>query len=147
MSTGARSSFNPERLGLGTAWSDPSSGVDRIPEGRAVHPGVVKACGSETGFKEINVLNSASETCSGNGGCGLSLRSWITGKPEEVPLTHERGPLLHFSIRSLSTSEGLIRQSCLSFLPWPFKIRTMAIMVFQFLVVAGTPNSLSIWPR
>ena len=42
---------------------------------------------------------------------------------------------------------SLIRQSRLDFLPWPFKIRTMAIMVFQFRVVAGTPNSLSIWPR
>jgi len=31
--------------------------------------------------------------------------------------------------------------------PWPFKIRTIATMVFQFRVVAGTPNSLSIWPR
>jgi hypothetical protein len=40
-----------------------------------------------------------------------------------------------------------IRQSRLLFLPWSFKIRTMAIMVFQFRVVAGTPNSLSIWPR
>src|SRR5205807_6384509 len=31
--------------------------------------------------------------------------------------------------------------------PWPFKIRTIATMVFQFRVVAGTPNSLSSWPR
>ena len=29
----------------------------------------------------------------------------------------------------------------------PFKIRRMAAMVFQFRVVAGTPYSLSIWPR
>ena len=30
---------------------------------------------------------------------------------------------------------------------WLFKNRTMAIIVFQFRVVAGTPNTLSIWPR
>jgi hypothetical protein len=44
---------------------------------------------------------------------------------------------------------GSIRhiQSRLAFLPCPFKIRTMVIMVFQFRVVARTPNSLSIWPR
>src|SRR5205807_8475605 len=31
--------------------------------------------------------------------------------------------------------------------PWPFKIRTIARMVFQLRVVAGTPNSLSSWPK
>jgi len=39
------------------------------------------------------------------------------------------------------------RRWALAYLPWAFKIRTMAIMVFQFRVVAGTPNSLSIRPR
>jgi hypothetical protein len=29
----------------------------------------------------------------------------------------------------------------------PFKIRRTATIVFQFRVVAGTPYSLSIWPR
>jgi hypothetical protein len=33
------------------------------------------------------------------------------------------------------------------FFPWPFRIRTIASIVFQFRVVAGTPNSWSIWPR
>src|SRR5437016_1682511 len=33
------------------------------------------------------------------------------------------------------------------FFPWPFKIRTIATMVFQFRAVAGAPNSLSIRPR
>src|SRR5215469_9920171 len=58
--------------------------------------------------------------------------------------SHISWPLLHFLVRA---SESLIRQSRLPFLPWPFRIRTMAIMVFQFRVVAGAPNSLSIWPR
>jgi hypothetical protein len=31
--------------------------------------------------------------------------------------------------------------------PWLFKIRMIASIVFQFRVVAGTPNSLSIFPR
>lgn len=52
-------------------------------------------------------------------------------------------------------AEGLSRRKSLAhgigcqrpFLPWPFKIRTTALIVFQFRVVAGTPNSLSIWPR
>ena len=30
---------------------------------------------------------------------------------------------------------------------WPFKMRRMAMIVFQFRVVAGTPYNLSIWPR
>ncbi len=34
-----------------------------------------------------------------------------------------------------------------SFLFRSFKIRTIARIVFQLRVVAGTPNSLSIWPR
>src|SRR5437660_1237403 len=34
-----------------------------------------------------------------------------------------------------------------SFLPSAFKIRTTAMIVFQFRVVTGTPTSLSIWPR
>jgi hypothetical protein len=34
-----------------------------------------------------------------------------------------------------------------SFFGWPFKIRTIATIVFQFRVVAGTPNNLSTWPR
>jgi hypothetical protein len=38
-------------------------------------------------------------------------------------------------------------QSPLPCLLWPIKVRATAIMVFQFRVVIGTPNSLSIWPR
>jgi hypothetical protein len=80
-------------------------------------------------------------------------KPWITRKPEEeIHLTtsdwsDDRGALLYFSVRSRCTSESLIRQSRLTLSPLPFKILTMAIMVFQFRVVAGTPNSLSIWPR
>jgi hypothetical protein len=33
------------------------------------------------------------------------------------------------------------------FFGWPFRIRTIAIIVFQLRVVAGTPNNLSTWPR
>ena len=42
---------------------------------------------------------------------------------------------------------GSQTQSRLAFLSSPFKICTMAIMVFQFRVVARIPNSLSICPR
>src|SRR5207302_2050859 len=37
-----------------------------------------------------------------------------------------------------------VRRPCF---PWPFKIRTIATIVFQLRVVAGMPTSLSIWPR
>ena len=76
----------------------------------------------------------------------------MTGPEEETHLTalagsDEKGPFPPFPVRTLFTSEDLIHQSRLPFLLWPFRIRATAVMVFQFRVVAGTPNSLSIWPR
>ena len=53
----------------------------------------------------------------------------------------------HRGVRSSTPGKGVSQIACYRMFFCPFKIRRMAAIVFQFRVVAGTPYSLSIWPR